>query len=155
MTMDTRKKHPFDDIWRRKRPNGGASWAGWNPPPEPEPENIPKDEWPIPKERTDLVFAKCCTPEHWGSTHAGSDPMPASDFGKVMLAGSMLVPSAAEAAGLALGFDAVLGRVAGGGIMQKGFTGHCVEILRACLCWACFRPKWATAPSIPTISYAA
>jgi hypothetical protein len=122
MTMDTRKKHPFDDIWSRKRPNGGASWAGWNPPPKPEPEYIPKDEWPIPKDRTDPVFAKCCTPENWGSTHAGSNTMPASDFGKVMLTGSMLVPSAAEAAGLALGFDAVLGRIAGGGIMQNGFT---------------------------------
>ena len=122
MTKDKRKKDPFDDIWSRKRPNGGASWAGWNPPPEPEREYIPKDEWPIPKERSDPVFAKCCTPENWGSTHAGSDSMPASDFGKVMLAGSMLVPSAAQAAGLALGFDAVLGRIAGGGIMQKGFT---------------------------------
>ncbi len=39
-----------------------------------------------------------------------------------MLAGSMLVPSAAEAAGLALGFDAVLARVAGVGILQQGYT---------------------------------
>ena len=122
MTKDKRKKDPFDDIWSRNRPNGGASWAGWNPPPEPERTYIPKDEWPIPKERLDPVFAKCCTPENWGSTHAGSDTMPASDFGKVMLAGSMLVPSTAQAAGLALGFDAVLGRIAGGGIMQRGFT---------------------------------
>jgi hypothetical protein len=122
MNKNKLKKDPFDDIWRRKLPNGGASWAAWNPPSVPERVYIPKDEWPLPKERTDLVFAKCCTPQNWRSTQAGNDPVPASDFGKVMLAGSMLVPSAAEAAGLALGFDAVLGRIAGGGIMQKGFT---------------------------------
>ncbi|VVO09723.1 S-type pyocin domain-containing protein [Pseudomonas fluorescens] len=122
MDENKQKKNPFDDLWSRKLPNGGASWAAWNPPPEPERVYIPKDEWPLPKERTDLVFAKCCTPKYWGSTHAGSDPMPASDFGKVMLAGSMFVPSAAQAAGLALGFDTVLGRIAGGGIMQRGFT---------------------------------
>ncbi|MHC8368443.1 hypothetical protein ACYZT9_21930 [Pseudomonas sp. ZT5P21] len=84
MTKDKQKKDPFDDFWSRKRPNGGASWADWNPPPEPERKYIPKDEWPIPKERTDRVFAKCCTPENRGSTHAGSDSMPASDFGKVI-----------------------------------------------------------------------
>ncbi|VVM58604.1 hypothetical protein PS662_01189 [Pseudomonas fluorescens] len=122
MTEEKRKKDPFDDIWSRNRPNGGGSWAAWNPPPEPVREYIPKDEWPIPKEHSDPVFAKCCTPENWGSTHPGSHSMPASEFGKVMLAGSMLVPSAAQAAGLALGFDAVLGRIAGGGIMQQGFT---------------------------------
>ncbi|WP_449104760.1 colicin E3/pyocin S6 family cytotoxin [Pseudomonas mohnii] len=122
MDKDTPEKNPFDDIWRRKRPNGGASWAAWNPPPEPERVYIAKDEWPLPKERTDLVFAKSCVSENWCSTQAGTSTVPASDFGKVMLAGAMLVPSAAEAASLALGFDAVLGRVAGGGIMQQGFT---------------------------------
>jgi hypothetical protein len=155
MTMDPRKKHPFDDIWRRKRPNGGASWTGWNPPPKPEPEYILKDEWPIPKERTDPVFAKYCTHENWGSTHAGSNTMAASDFGKVMLAGSMLVPPAAEAAGLALGFDAVLGRIAGGGIMQKGFTWALRGNPAGVFVLGMLRPTWATARSIPTISYAA
>jgi hypothetical protein len=122
MYEDELEKDPFDDLWGRKLPNGGGSWAAWNPRPKPVREYIPKDEWPTPKERSDLVFAKCCTPENWGRTHVGDDVMPASEFGKVMLAGSMLVPSAAEAARLALGFDAVLGRIAGGGIMQRGFT---------------------------------
>jgi hypothetical protein len=124
MFEDDKEKDLFSDIWiwGRKFPNGGASWAGSKPPPEPVREYIPKYERPISKERTDLVFAKCCTPENWGRTHAGIDSMPASEFGKVMLAGSMLVPSAAQAAGLALGFDAVLARVAGGGILQNGFT---------------------------------
>ncbi|SED12510.1 S-type Pyocin [Pseudomonas mohnii] len=122
MDKDTPEKTPFDDIWRRKRPNGGASWAAWNPPPEPERVYIAKDEWPLPKERTDLVFAKSCVSENWCSTQVGTSTVPASDFGKVMLAGAMLVPSAAEAASLALGFDAVLGRIAGGGILQQGFT---------------------------------
>lgn len=119
---DEKKKDPFDNWWSPKRPNGGASWAAWNPPPEPKREYIQKDEWPAPKERSDLVFAKCCTPDNWGRTRAGNHSLPASEFGKVMLAGSMLLPSTAEAAGLALGFDTLLGRVAGGGIMQRGFT---------------------------------
>lgn len=37
-------KDPFDDIWRRNLPNGGASWAAWNLPKEPEPVYVPTDE---------------------------------------------------------------------------------------------------------------
>ena len=91
MDKDTPEKNPFDDIWRRKRPNGGASWAAWNPPPEPERVYIAKDEWPLPKERTDLVFAKSCVSEKWCSTQVGTSTVPASDFGKVMLAGALRV----------------------------------------------------------------
>ena len=112
----------FDNEWSRKPPNGGASWAAFNPPREPEPAVcIKKDEWPLPKERTDLVFAKSCVAENWSCTEPGSATVPASDFGKVMLVAPMLVPSSIEAIGLAVDFDAVLGRVAGSGILQQGF----------------------------------
>ncbi|MEG1041075.1 colicin E3/pyocin S6 family cytotoxin [Pseudomonas sp. NUPR-001] len=115
-------KKPFDDQWGQKLPNGGASWAAFNPPRDPEPvAYIAKDEWPATKPRSDRVFAKSCAPGNWCSTKPGTDTVPASDFGKVMLAAPMLVPSSIEAIGLTAGFDAVLGRIAGSGILQKGF----------------------------------
>ncbi|CRM95790.1 hypothetical protein [Pseudomonas sp. 22 E 5] len=121
MEKDT-PKSIFDNEWSRKLPNGGASWAAFNPPREPEPAAyIKKDEWPRPKERTDLVFAKSCVAENWSCTKPGSATVPASDFGKVMLAAPMLVPSSIEAIAFAVGFDAVLGRIAGSGILQQGF----------------------------------
>lgn len=103
-------KHPFDDKWSRNLPNGGASWAAFNPPPEPKPvAYVPKDEWTTPKPRDDLVFAKSCVSQNWCSTEPGTATVPASDFGKVMLVAPMPVPSSIEAVGLAVGFDAVLG----------------------------------------------
>lgn len=113
-------KYIFDDYWRRKRWNGGASWAAWNPPREPEPvAYVPTDEWPTPKPRDDLVFAKSCTPENWCRTNAGTAPEPAANFGKVMVAGAMLFPSAGTAVATAFGADLALGRMAGGGILQQ------------------------------------
>ncbi len=115
-------KNPFDNQWGPNLPNGGASWASFYPPREPEPViYLKKDEWPKPKPRDDLVFAKSCVPENWSCTKPGTAVVPASDFGKVMLVAPMLVPSSIEAIGLAVGFDAVLGRIAGSGILQQGF----------------------------------
>jgi hypothetical protein len=114
-------KSLFDDDWSRF-PNGGASWAAFTPPPEPEPvAYVPKDEWPTPKPREDLIFAKSCVPENWSCTKPGTATVTVSDFGKVMLVAPMLVPSSIEALKLAVGFDAVLGRIAGSGVLQKGF----------------------------------
>lgn len=117
------KKDPFgDDSIFKGLPNGSASWAAWNPPPEPVrvPTSMP-ERWPAPKERTDKVFAKSCTGE-WCSTDAGTEVEPASNFGAVMMAGAMLLPSASDAIAAALGADMGLGRMAGGGIMQRSHT---------------------------------
>ncbi|MFJ2714188.1 S-type pyocin domain-containing protein [Pseudomonas sp. NPDC087346] len=114
-----RFKFLFDDEWPWKHSNGGGSWASWNPPPAPEPKYIPKDEWPTPKPREDLVFAKSCTADNWCRTDAGTTPEPASNFGKIMVAGAMLFPSASTAVASALGADLALGRMAGGGILQQ------------------------------------
>ena len=114
---------PFSKpVWRSRRPNGGGSWAAWNTPTKPEPVYIAKDEWPVPKERTDQVFAKSCLSKNWCSTDAGTTTEPASHFGNVMVAGAMLLPDASTAIALALGADAGLGRIAGGGIMQQRMT---------------------------------
>ena len=121
------KKEGKDDsfsepLWKTKRPNGGASWAAWQKPAPPEPVYIPKDEWPSPKERTDLVFAKSCVSENWCSTDAGTAIEPASNFGNIMVVASMILPSASDAIAMAIGADAGLARIAGGGIMQKRMT---------------------------------
>jgi hypothetical protein len=88
--------------------------------PAPEPVYIPpKDPWPQTKPRDDQVFAKSCIPDNWCSTDAGTAPEPASNFGKVMVAGAMLFPSASTAVATALGADLALGRMAGGGILQQ------------------------------------
>jgi hypothetical protein len=80
---------------------------------------VEKDEWPTPKPREDQVFAKSCTVDNWCRTDAGTAPEPASNFGKVMVAGAMLLPSASTAVATAIGADLALGRVAGGGILQQ------------------------------------
>lgn len=121
------KKADSDDpLFRRPMggslPNGGASWAAWNKPSVPVPIYIPRDEWPSPAERTDLVFAKSCVSSNWCRTDAGAAIEPASNFGNVMVATSMLLPDASAAIALALGADAGLARVAGGGIMQQRLT---------------------------------
>ena len=117
------KKDPFEENSIFKGlPNGGASWAAWNPPPEPVRMATPIPErWPAPRERTDKVFAKSCTGE-WCSTEAGTEVEPASNFGAIMMAGAMLLPSASNAVAAALGADMGLGRMAGGGIMQRSHT---------------------------------
>ena len=117
------KDDPFlDSIWHQKRPNGGASWAAWAKPSVPEQVYIPKDEWPSPKERTDLVFAKSSVSENGCSTDAGTAIEPASNFGNIMVVSSMILPSASDAIAMAIGADAGLARIAGGGIMQKRMT---------------------------------
>lgn len=97
-------------------------YLGATPRPEPEPVYIQKDEWPRPKPRTDLVFAKSCKPANWGGTDAGTTVEPTSNFGKVMVAGAMLLPSASTAIAAALDANLGLGRMAGGGIMQQRLT---------------------------------
>ncbi|MEB0147841.1 S-type pyocin domain-containing protein [Pseudomonas sp. CCC2.2] len=123
MSKDNSKK-PFDSFFASSRnlPNGGGSWAAWNKPSEPERVYIQKDEWPAPKERTDKVFAKSCISSKWCRTDAGTTPEPTSNFGNVMVAGAMLIPSANTAIATALGADLALGRMAGGGIMQQGLS---------------------------------
>lgn len=112
-------KFLFDDEWRRKRPSENATWTGWIPPPPPEPVYIRTDEWPSPKPRDDLVFAKSCTPGNWCRTDAGTTPEPASHFGKVMVAGALRIPAASHTVARAIGADLALGRMAGGGILQQ------------------------------------
>jgi hypothetical protein len=114
-----RFKSLFDEDWPWKRPGRNGSWAAWNPPPPPEPVYIEKDGWPTPKPREDLVFAKSCTPGNWCRTDAGTEPESAANFGKIMVAGAMLFPSASTAVATALGADLALGRMAGGGILQQ------------------------------------
>ncbi|TPG82396.1 S-type Pyocin [Pseudomonas mandelii] len=88
--------------------------------PAPEPVYIPqKDPWPQTKPRDDQVFAKSCIPDNWCRTDAGTALEPASNFGKVMVAGAMLFPSDSTAVATALGADLALGRMAGGGILQQ------------------------------------
>lgn len=112
-------KSLFDEDWPWERPRWNGSWAAWNPPPPPEPMYVEKDEWPTPKPREDQVFAKSCTVDNWCRTDAGTAPEPASNFGKVMVAGAMLLPSASTAVATAIGADLALGRLAGGGILQQ------------------------------------
>ncbi|WP_277759285.1 S-type pyocin domain-containing protein [Pseudomonas sp. A34-9] len=114
-----RFKSLFDEDWPWKRPRWNGSWAAWNPPPPPEPVYVEKDEWPTPKPREDQVFAKSCTVDNWCRTDAGTAPEPASNFGKIMVAGAMLFPSASTAVATAIGADLALGRLAGGGILQQ------------------------------------
>ncbi|WP_434655824.1 colicin E3/pyocin S6 family cytotoxin [Pseudomonas sp. R3-56] len=90
--------------------------------PEPEPVRRPPERWPQPKPREDLVFAKSCSAENWCRTGAGVIREPASNFGRIMVAGAMLMPSASTAIASALGADLALGRIAGGGIMQQRLT---------------------------------
>jgi hypothetical protein len=80
---------------------------------------VEKDEWPTPKPREDQVFAKSCTVDNWCRTDAGTAPEPVSNFGKIMVAGAMLLPSASTAVATAIGADLALGRLAGGGILQQ------------------------------------
>lgn len=114
-----RFKSFFDEDWPRKRDYRGDSWGGWLLPKAPEPVYIEEDEWPTPKPREDQVFAKSCTVGNWCRTDAGTAPEPASNFGKIMVAGAMLLPSASTAVATAIGADLGLGRLAGGGILQQ------------------------------------
>lgn len=157
MKKDGKDDPFFEPLWKSKRPNGGASWAAWQKPAAPEPVYMPKDEWPPPKQRTDLVFAKSCVAENWCSTDAGTATEPASNFGNVMVVASMLLPTASDAIAMAIGADAGLARVAGGGIMQKRMTWAIrgAGDRLAFLSWACSPRKWGTAHSILTNNCAA
>lgn len=111
---------PVDDWFSDdNRPNGGASWGTWIKPDEPTPVRATKESWPAPKPRTDLIFAKSCAPGNWCKTDLPTEPEPASNFGSLMIAGAMLMPSAETAIATALGIDGGLGRMAGGGILQR------------------------------------
>lgn len=112
-------KYLLDDDWLLNPYSGGRAWFTLLPPIAPEPVYIEKDEWPAPKPREDRVFAKSCTPDNWCRTDAGTAEEPASNFGKIMVAGAMLMPSASTAIATAIGADLALGRLAGGGILQQ------------------------------------
>lgn len=112
-------KYLLDDDWFLNPYSGGRAWFTLLPPKAPEPVYIEKDEWPAPKPREDRVFAKSCTPDNWCRTDAGTAKEPASNFGKIMVAGAMLMPSASTAVATAIGADLALGRLAGGGILQQ------------------------------------
>jgi hypothetical protein len=120
MKKDPLKKDPFEEPWFAKYFRGGGSVKRVVRPAEPV--YVPKERWPDPKPRTDLVFAKSCSPGNWCSTDAGTETESASNFGNIMVAGAMLMPSASTAIATALGADLGLGRMAGGGVMQRGMT---------------------------------
>lgn len=103
------------------KPRSSDSGGGWMPraSPAPEPVQIALDHWPPNKIRDDQVFAKSCVATNWCRTGAGTTREPASNFGRVMVAGAMLFPSASTAIASALGADLALGRIAGGGILQQ------------------------------------
>lgn len=123
MREDDLKKDPFEEPWYAQYFGGGSSWGGRvRPAQPPEPVYIEKDSWPAPKPRTDLIFAKSCTGANWCQTEAGTSTEPVSNFGAVMVAGSMAIPVANAAVATKVGAELALGRVAGGGIMQQGLT---------------------------------
>jgi len=114
---------PDDPFGHKRKPyDWGPGWHIRAPLPKPEPVYIQEDKWPSPKPRTEWVFAKSCTHCNRDRTDAGTTEEPALNFGKVMLAGAMLLPSASTAIAAALSADLGLGRMAGGGIMQKRMT---------------------------------
>lgn len=115
---DDPKNDWFSDT---KLPNDSTSWAFWPSIAETEQaQPTPtKEQWPAPKPRTDLIFAKSCVQENWCKTETTTAKEPASNFGAVMIAGAMLMPSAETAIATALGIDFGLGRMAGGGVLQN------------------------------------
>lgn len=120
MRWDDDWDDPVDDWFSDDNlPNGGASWGAWRKPDEPTPVRVTKEPWPAPKPRTDLIFAKSCAPGNWCKTDLPTEPEPASNFGSMMIAGAMLMPSAETAIATALGIDGGLGRMAGGGVLQR------------------------------------
>lgn len=123
MRKDDLKKDPFEEPWYAQYFGGGSSWGGRvRPAQPPEPVYIEKDYWPAPKPRTDLIFAKSCIDANWCQTDAGTSTEPASNFGEVMVAGAMAIPVANAAVATKVGAELALGRVTGGGIMQRGLT---------------------------------
>lgn len=86
--------------------NAAGGGGFFCPMPEPDPVYMLKEEWPAPKKRTDLTFAKSISTAPWGTTHAGTGSEPATNFGKTMIMAS----SATEVG---------LGRVAGELILRS------------------------------------
>lgn len=83
---------------------------------------LQKDEWPRPKVPKGAVFAKSCTPDRWGDTKAGTVLEPAANFGNLMVVKTKAIPAGAATLASTVGADSALGRIAGGGILQRGFT---------------------------------
>lgn len=86
--------------------NAAGGGGFFCPMPKPDPVYMLKEEWPAPKKRTDLTFAKSISTAPWGTTHAGTGSEPATNFGKTMIMAS----SATEVG---------LGRVAGELILRS------------------------------------
>lgn len=154
-------KDPFEPRkFVGNQPNRGFSWGSMHKPREPEPTFVP-EQWPTSKQRTDKVFAKSCASGQWCRTDAGTAAEPASNFGKVMVAGAMLMPSANTTIATppsqqrsALIWHWVALPVAGS--CSRGSIGHygARAALPVFLCWGCYRRKWETARPTPTKSCA-
>lgn len=89
--------------------------------PEEQPVYIKEDRWPLPKPREDLVFAKSCEIRNWGRTGEGREVESAEHFGSAMLCGAVAIPASATTA-INAGAETALARIAGGGILQRGYT---------------------------------
>lgn len=89
-------------------------------PPAPIPPTYSKEPWPR-KKAQGVIFAKSCAPGRWGRTEAGVEVEPAEHFGNIMISKSKPITSDAAPLTALVGADAVLGRVAGGGIQQLGY----------------------------------
>lgn len=89
--------------------------------PEERPVYIKEDRWPLPKPREDLVFAKSCEIRNWGRTCEGREVESAEHFGSAMLCGAVAIPASATTA-INAGAETALARIAGGGILQRGYT---------------------------------
>lgn len=83
---------------------------------------LSKQPAPLQQKPQAIIFAKSCTPGGWGKAEAGTEIEPAEHFGKIMVAKSKPIPAEAAALTALVGADAVLGRLAGGGIQQRGYT---------------------------------
>lgn len=92
--------------WLQTVPMQRGGGGFFCPMPEPDPVYMLKEEWPAPKKRTDLTFAKSISTAPWGTTHAGTGSEPATNFGKTMI----MAASATEVG---------LGRVAGELILRS------------------------------------
>ena len=86
--------------------NAAGGGGFFCPIPEPDPVYMLKEEWPVPKKRTDLTFAKSISTAPWGTTHAGTVSEPATNFGKTMIMASSVT-------------EVGLGRVAGELILRS------------------------------------
>lgn len=87
----------------------------------PQPPTFAQEPWPQ-KQAQGVIFAKSCAPGRWGCAETGTEIEPAEHFGSLMIAKSKPIPAEAAPLMALIGADMVLGRIAGGGIQQRGYT---------------------------------